>query len=58
MCGKNECYFVSTKIEFNADINISGHCLHGSRSLAPLGVHVTSYSPLNTAHFGKAAHCN
>ena len=39
------------KIEFNADIDTSGHCLRGSQLLAPLCVCMTSYRSQNTAHF-------
>ena len=52
---ENIHYSVSMKIEFNTENNTTGHRLSGSRSLAPLRVHATSYRPQNTAHFGLAA---
>ena len=52
---ENVHYSISIKIEFNTENDASGHCVHGSRLLAPLSVCVTSYTPQNTAHFGIAA---
>ena len=48
-------YSVSMKIKFNADNNVSGHCLCGSRLLAPLHMCATRHRLQNTAHFGIAA---
>ena len=43
------------KIKFNADNDVSDHCLCGFRLLAPLHMCAMSYRPQNTAHFGIAA---
>ena len=54
---ENEHHSVSMKIEFSTCINALGHCLCGSRLLAPLRM-CTSYGLRNTAHFGIAGNCN
>ena len=51
---ENEHYSASMKIKLNA----LGHCLHGSRLLAPSRVRAMIYTPRNTAHFGIANHSN
>ena len=51
-------HYSALKIKFNACINAQGHYLHGSRSLVPLRMCVTSYGLQNTADFGVTAYCH